>query len=240
MTVSARGRGALHILVVEDEEPIRELVRVALEYEGYDVDTAESGRAALTSIAARSPDLVLLDVQLPDLDGFEVQARMRRDRIDVPVVFLTARDAVSDRVHGLTNGADDYLTKPFSIEELVARVGAVLRRSGRSGQPRTARYGSVELDDDERRVRVNAEAVDLSPTEYQLLRYLVDHAPNVLSKAQILQHVWPYSVDGDTNVVETYISYVRRKIDGDGPSLIRTVRGLGYSMARPSDGDWGP
>ena len=177
------------------------------------------------------PDLVVLDVMLPDLDGFEVCRRLRADGIRVPVVFLTARDATEDKVRGLTLGGDDYVTKPFSLEELVARVRSVLRRAGH-GDGRSSRleFADLELDEDTHEVRRSGGLVELSPTEFKLLRYLMLNPNRVLSKAQILDHVWEYDFGGDANVVETYISYLRKKLDRVGPPLIHTVRGVGYRL----------
>ncbi len=224
------------VLVVDDEDSITELVSTVLRYEGFDVRTAESGRTAVKIAREFAPDLVVLDVMLPDLDGFEVYRRMadRSDRL--PVLFLTARDSTEDRVHGLTLGADDYMGKPFSLEELVARVRAVLRRTRRA-EPELAvlRFADLELDEDAREVRRGSRRIELTPTEFNLLHYLLTNAGRVVSKAQILDHVWRYDFGGDASVVETYISYLRKKIDaGDGTTpLIQTVRGFGYAIREP-------
>ena len=222
------------ILVVDDEPNITDLVATALRYEGYDVESCDSGRSALTRVATFRPHLLVLDVMLPDLDGFEVLRRMSSEGIKVPVLFLTARDATEDKVRGLTMGGDDYVTKPFSLEELVARVRAVLRRAGvDEGSSARLTFADLEMDDDTREVWRGAAAVELTATEYKLLRYLLLNARRVLSKAQILDHVWNYDFGGDAGVVETYISYLRKKIDSLGPPLIHTVRGVGYSLRMP-------
>jgi two-component system, OmpR family, response regulator len=221
------------ILVVDDEPHITDLLAMALRYEGFEVETATSGRAALRAAEAFQPALILLDVMLPDMDGFAVTERLATSRSKVPVLFLTARDAVEDKVRGLTLGGDDYVTKPFSLEELVARVRALLRRSGADDATGPLVFADVELDDEMHEVRRGRERIELTATEFRLLRYLMQNAPRVLSKAQILDHVWQYDFGGDSNVVETYVSYLRRKLDADGPSLIQTVRGVGYRLIAP-------
>jgi two-component system OmpR family response regulator len=224
------------ILVVDDEPNIADLVATALRYEGFDVDTEATGRAAVEAVRERNPELVVLDVMLPDVDGFTVQERLRRDGRRVPVLFLTARDSVEDRVRGLTLGGDDYLTKPFSIEELVARVRAVLRRTRpEDAAPAQLRYFDLEIDEETRDVRRGGRRIDLSPTEYVLLRYLLVNARRIRSKAQILDHVWQYDFGGDGRIVETYISYLRKKVDADAVPLIQTVRGVGYVLRHPED-----
>jgi two-component system OmpR family response regulator len=222
------------VLVVDDEDSITQLVSTVLRYEGFAVQTAADGTAAVKAARTFRPDLVVLDVMLPDLDGFEVYRRLEAR---LPVLFLTARDSTEDRVHGLTLGADDYMGKPFSLEELVARVRAVLRRTRGGGEAAgVVRYDDLELDEDAREVRRGDRIVDLTPTEYNLLHYLLTNAGRVLSKAQILDHVWRYDFNGDSSVVETYISYLRKKIDrGDEVALIQTVRGFGYSIRRPRE-----
>jgi two-component system OmpR family response regulator len=219
------------ILVVDDEENITYLLGTALRHFGFAVETAASGREAIDKGTEYKPDLILLDVMLPDLDGFDVCRRLRDTGLEMPVLFLTARDATEDKVRGLTLGGDDYVTKPFSLEEVVARVRAILRRSGRllADEP-TLSYGDLVLDDDAHQVRRAGELIDLSPTEYKLLRYLLANAGRVLSKAQILDHVWEYDFGGEATVVETYISYLRKKIDKVDPPLIHTVRGVGYAL----------
>jgi len=222
---------AASILVVDDEENITYLLGTALRHFGYKVETDASGRAALLHAAELQPQLVLLDVMLPDLDGFEVCRRMRDSGLHMPVLFLTARDATEDKVRGLTLGGDDYVTKPFSLEEVVARVRAILRRAGiTSANDPGLTYEDLEMDDEAHQVRRAGQLVDLSPTEYKLLRYLLANAGRVLSKPQILDHVWEYDFGGEATVVETYISYLRRKLDPLGPPLIQTVRGIGYAL----------
>jgi two-component system, OmpR family, response regulator len=225
------------ILVVDDEPNITELVSMALRYEGFDVDVAADGRTALTRAQTFRPHLMVLDVMLPDLDGFGVLRRIRADGQPVSVVFLTARDATEDKVNGLTLGGDDYVTKPFSVEELVARVRAVLRRSNGGGPGAGSSrltFADLELDEDTREVWRGDEPIELTATEFKLLRYLMLNARRVLSKSQILDHVWQYDFGGDANVVETYISYLRKKVDKVEPRLIHTVRGVGYTLRVPA------
>jgi two-component system, OmpR family, response regulator len=218
-----------HLLIVDDEENLRSMLTAALRHHGFEVSSASTGREALAAVDERSPDLVVLDVMLPDLDGFEVCRRMRTGGDHTPVLFLTARDATEDKVRGLTMGGDDYLQKPFSLEELVARTAAVLRRTGQADDERTVlRVGDIELDDDAHRVTRGGAEVSLSPTEFNLLRYLLVNKGRVLSKAQILDHVWQYDFGGDGGVVETYVGYLRRKLDSGEHKLITTVRGIGY------------
>jgi two-component system OmpR family response regulator len=222
------------VLVVDDEPNITDLVATALRYEGFDVDVAATGGAALDAVRRFGPDLLVLDVMLPDVDGFEVTRRLAAEGIHTPVVFLTARDAVEDRVRGLTIGGDDYVTKPFSLSELVARVRAVLRRtSGQGAESQRLRFADLELDEDTREVWRDGRAIELTATEYRLLHYLLTNARKVLTRAQLLDHVWDYDFGGDGGVLETYISYLRKKIDVDGPPLIHTVRGVGYTLREP-------
>jgi two-component system, OmpR family, response regulator len=221
------------VLVVDDEPNITELVAMALRYEGFTVETAASGRAALTAAARFTPDLVVLDVMLPDIDGLEVLRRMLAQGRRVPVIFLTARDATEDKVRGLTVGGDDYVTKPFSIEELVARIRAVLRRHGGGADGSRLALADLELDEDAHEVRRAGEVIELTPTEYRLLRYLLINAGRVLTRTQILDHVWDYDFGGDASVLETYVSYLRRKVDRFDPPLIHTVRGVGYVLRPP-------
>jgi two-component system OmpR family response regulator len=217
------------VLVVDDEPSITDLVALALRYEGFTVEKAATGRAALTSVSRFKPDLIVLDVMLPDLSGLDVLRRLSSEGRRVPVIFLTARDATEDKVHGLTVGGDDYVTKPFSIEELVARVRAVLRRHGDDGEKNSKlTFADLELDDDAHEVRRAGELIELTPTEYRLLRYLLANAGRVLTRNQILDHVWDYDFGGDARVLETYVSYLRRKVDCFEPPLIQTVRGVGY------------
>jgi two-component system OmpR family response regulator len=221
------------VLVVDDEAYITDLVGMALRYEGFDVAVAASGREALTRAGEFRPDLLVLDVMLPDVDGIEVCARLRRDGMQAPVVFLTARDATEDKIAGLTVGGDDYVTKPFSLEELIARVRAVLRRTRPGDRPARLAFADLEIDEDAYQASRGGAPIDLRPTEYKLLRYLVLNAGRVLSKTQILDHVWNYDFGGNAGVVETYVSYLRRKVDRDGPPLIHTVRGVGYVLRLP-------
>ena len=229
------------VLVVDDEPNISALLSATLRLVSFDVRVAESGHGALVAVQEFDPDLVVLDVMLPDLDGFEVARRLRATGRGVPVLFLTARDAVEDRISGLTAGADDYVTKPFSLEEVVLRIRAILRRS----QPELAapadaavlRYADLELDEDAHEVRRGGRLVDLSPTEFNLLRYLLINAGRVVSKAQILDRVWKYDFGGDGRIVESYVYYLRRKIDKTDPPLIHTVRGVGYALRLPRGGE---
>jgi two-component system OmpR family response regulator len=222
------------VLVVDDEEHITELVAMGLGYQGFTTERVATGRAALQAVEDHHPDLVVLDVMLPDLDGFEVARRIRaaeRPGVHVPIIFLTARDATADKVQGLKLGTDDYVTKPFSIEELVERCKAVLRRSSAAAEGgRQLHFADLELDEDARDVRRDGKLIELTATEYKLLHYLLSNAGRVLTKEQILEHVWEYTFASSPSVLETYISYLRRKIDADGPALIQTVRGVGYTL----------
>jgi two-component system, OmpR family, response regulator len=221
------------ILVVDDEENIRYLLDSAFRHFGLTVATADTGQAAVAAAGEFRPDAIVLDVMLPDLDGFEVLRRLRGDGITAPVLFLTARDATADIVKGLTTGGDDYVVKPFSLEELLARLTVLLRRVGR-GRAETLRCADLELDDGAHLVTRGGVEIDLSPTEYKLLRYLLVNTGRVLSRAQILDHVWAYDFGGESNIVELYVSYLRKKLDAHGPSLIRTVRGAGYVLRAPT------
>ena len=222
------------ILVVDDEENIRELLAMGLRYEGFSVEVADGGRLALTSAAKFRPDLIVLDVMMPDLDGFEVCRRLQGEGLRAPVIFLTARKSLEDRLTGLTIGADDYLTKPFSFEELLARVRIVLRRVGRSAEAsRRLNFADLELDEDAHEVWRRGERIDLTPTEFNLLHYLLTNSGRVLSKQQILDNVWQYDFNGDASVVETYVYYLRKKVDAVDPPLIHTVRGVGYTLRLP-------
>ena len=226
--------GSTRILVVDDEPSITDLVATVLRYEGFEVRTAATGRKALTTATDFRPHLVVLDIMLPDLDGFEVQRRLAGDGERVPILFLTARDATEDKVRGLTAGADDYVTKPFSLEELVARIRSILRRTAeQTGSAGRLSFADLEMDEDTHEVWRSDRSIELSPTEFNLLRYLLLNARKVVSKAQILDHVWRYDFGGDASVVETYISYLRRKIDVEDPKLIHTVRGVGYTLRLP-------
>jgi two-component system OmpR family response regulator len=226
------------LLVVDDEPNIRELLSASLRYAGFDVETAADGQQALRLVGSYLPDLVVLDVMMPGIDGFEVVRRMRENRQLMPILFLTAKDATEDKISGLTLGADDYITKPFSLEEVIARIRAVLRRVQGEGSRRsepTLQYGDIELDDASHEVLKAGQPVELSPTEYKLLRYFLENPQRVLSKAQILDHVWHYDFDGDANVVESYVSYLRRKIDTTEPRLLHTIRSVGYVLRMPRE-----
>jgi two-component system OmpR family response regulator len=231
------GTAEARLLVVDDEPNILELLSVSLRYAGFEVATAPTGVAAVAEARRFRPDLVVLDVMLPDLDGFGVVRRLRSEGAHIPVLFLTARDATEDKITGLTLGGDDYVTKPFSLEEVLARIRAVLRRS--QGQQAAGKdrarlaLGDIELDDDTHEVWKAGEPVSLSPTEFKLLRYLLQNAGRVLSKAQILDHVWHYDFAGEAGVVESYISYLRKKVDTTEPRLLHTLRGVGYVMRVP-------
>jgi two-component system, OmpR family, response regulator len=225
--------GEARLLVVDDEPTILELLSGSLRFAGFDVVTAASGAGALRAAAASKPDLILLDVMMPDGDGFEVARRMRAGGPQVPVIFLTARSAVRDRVAGLTLGGDDYVTKPFSLDEVLARVRAVLRRSGLGQAGSRLSVADLDLDEDSHEVRRAGELVALTPTEFRLLRYLMVNAGRVLSKGQLLDHVWDYSSGVAGNVVEPCVSYLRRKVDRREPQLIHTVRGAGYILRIP-------
>ncbi len=223
------------VLVVDDERSITDLVAMALKYEGFTVQTAATARDARHAVMDFRPALIVLDVGLPDEDGFTFTQRLVNDGLKVPVIFLTARDATEDKVHGLTVGGDDYVTKPFSIEELVARIRVVLRRHQPQAGAEDGRLSlaDLELNEDTHEVHRAGQAVELTRTEFRLLRYLLMNAGRVLSRAQILDHVWDYDFGGDASVLETYISYLRRKVDRVEPQLIHTVRGVGYVMRVP-------
>ena len=231
---TAPGPAAVRVLIVEDEAPIADLVATALRYEGFETATAGDGRTAMTEVEAFRPDLLLLDVMLPDLDGFEVQRRLVDRGVRVPVIFLTARDATEDKIRGLSLGGDDYVTKPFSLEELVARIRALLRRTaGEAPATGHLTFDDLELDEDAHEVFRAGQPVDLTPTEFALLRYLMLNPRRVVSKEQILDHVWHYDFGGDASIVETYVSYLRKKLEADGPRLLHTVRGVGYVLRPP-------
>ena len=222
------------VLVVEDEEPIRELVATALRFTGFQVETAASGGEGLSLARNAHPSLIVLDVMLPDLDGFALVRKLRAGGDQVPVVFLTARDDPADLRAGFTGGGDDYLTKPFSLEELLLRIEAVLRRvRDKKADPARLAVGDLVLDEDAYRVWRDGVEVSLSPTEFRLLRYLMLNRDRVVSKTQIIEHVWDYDYTGDPAAVETYVSYLRRKLDDRDAQLIRTVRGFGYSLHDP-------
>jgi len=223
------------LLVVEDEPNILELLSASLRYAGFEVITAAAGGEAVQAAQRHRPDLIVLDVMLPDMDGFDVIRRLRGGGARIPVVFLTARDSTEDKIHGLTLGGDDYVTKPFSLEEVIARIRAVLRRTRGDGTepPPRLKFADLELDEDSHEVWRAGAQIQLSPTEFKLLRYFMGNANRVLSKMQILDHVWDYDFGGDGRVLETYISYLRKKLDAHGPSLIKTVRSVGYALQAP-------
>ena len=225
----------MRVLVVDDEQALTDLLSMALRYEGWDVRTAGTGSAAVQTVREFRPDVVVLDIMLPDFDGLEVLRRIRADARDVPVLFLTAKDAVQDRIAGLTAGGDDYVTKPFSLEEVVARLRALLRRSGATAVRTGAQLvvGDLTLDEDTREVYRAGEPITLTATEFDLLRFLMRNPRHVLSKAQILDRVWSYDFGGQSNVVELYISYLRKKVDAGRPPMIHTMRGAGY-VIRPA------
>ncbi len=218
------------ILVVDDEENIRFLVESGLSLAGLDTVSATNGREALAQVAEHRPHLIVLDVMMPELDGFEVLRRLRESGDKTPVIFLTARDATEDRVAGLTSGGDDYVVKPFAIAELVARVRLRLAQSGKATKDSILRCADLELDVDAHRITRGGATIELSPTEYKLLHYLLTNTGRVLSRAQILQHVWEYDFDGDSSVVDTYVSYLRRKLDSGEPKLLHTIRGVGFCL----------
>jgi two-component system OmpR family response regulator len=223
--------GAPRVLVVDDDDSIRDLLTMALEHSGYEVVLAATCHEARNAVERHRPELIVLDVMLPDGDGIDLCRRLRASGLRSPVLFLTARDATSEKVRGLTVGGDDYLTKPFSLEELVARVRALLRRAGYDDPTgRLMSYADVEIDEESHEVHRGGALVSLSPTEFKLLRFMVANAGRVLSKSQILDHVWEYDFGGESSVVETYVSYLRRKLDPLGAPLIHTVRGIGYRL----------
>ncbi len=232
--MSSKDRNA-NILVVDDEESLTDLVSSALRFAGYDVTTESNGFDALRNIKGQTPDLVVLDVNMPEIDGFEVCRRIRRDGIDVPVIFLTARDDIDDLRVGFRQGGDDYLTKPFSLEELGLRIEALLRRSAGHEESSRIAVGTLLLDEDAHQVWSNSQEVTLSPTEFRLLRFLMINRGRVMSKSQIVDYVWEYDFDGNYGIVETYVSYLRKKLDDADGSLIQTVRGIGYVIRNQSD-----
>ena len=234
MTVES---GAPRILVVDDEPNIAELLSAALTLEGYQVGVAATGAEAIEQVRSFRPNLVMLDVMLPDFDGTEVCRRLRNQGEQVPIVFLTARDATQDKVEGLRMG-DDYVTKPFSIEELMARIGAILRRAGEvaAADTSTLRFADLSMNIDTHEVWRDEQPVELTATEFNLLRYLLENARRVISKSELLDNVWGFEFRGDPNIVETYISYLRKKIDDREPALIHTIRRVGYTLRLPREG----
>ena len=236
MTAMTDAKPEARLLVVEDEPNILELLSASLRLAGFEVAAATGGLEALQAVQRHRPDLIVLDVMLPDLDGFDVARRLRSGDTRTPVLFLTAKDATEDKVTGLTIGGDDYVTKPFSLEEVIARIRAVLRRARSSGPlppPTRLRAADLELDTESHEVWRGGRRVQLSPTEFKLLRYLMTNAGRVLSKAQILDHVWNYDFRGDSGIVESYVSYLRRKVDMVEPRLIHTIRSVGYVLRLP-------
>ena len=225
------------LLVVDDEPFLRDAVAASLRFLGFDVITAETGAEALRLARDRRFDLVVLDVMLPDTDGFDVVRRLRRDGRQVPVIFLTARDSQADKVTGLTVGGDDYVTKPFGLEELAARIRTVLRRTRPAAGGSVLTFADVELDQESYEVRRAGHLVDLSPTEFRLLRYLMLNPGRVLTRAQLLDHVWDYDFHGSTTVVSTYVAYLRRKLVRYGPEVIHTQRAVGYCLRLPRPGE---
>ncbi|HEX4981028.1 MAG TPA: response regulator transcription factor [Ilumatobacteraceae bacterium] len=230
--------GEQRVLVVDDEHSIVDAVSTALRYEGFTVDTAMSGRSAIAAVQEGSFDLIVLDVMLPDVDGFDIAARLRADGIETPILFLTARSGLDDKAIAFKLGADDYVTKPFSLAEIVMRVRAILRRSTNARDPaggdHELRYADVVMDTDAHQVRRAGQPIQLTATEFRLLRLFLMNPGRVLSKSQILDHVWHYDFDGDSNVLETYISYLRRKLNKHGDPLIQTVRLVGYVLRSES------
>jgi two-component system, OmpR family, response regulator len=227
---------ANRILVVDDEPYITDLLGAALRFEGFEVETAATGADALSHARDGGHDLMLLDVMLPDMEGTEVCRRLREEGYPTPVLFLTARDATEDKITGLRVGGDDYVSKPFSLDELVARIQAILRRTSRvNGSSSRLRFADLDMDVETHEVSRDGVAIELTATEFNVLRYMLENARRVLSKAEIVDKVWDYDFDGDPNIVETYISYLRKKIDRFSPPLIHTIRGVGYSLRYPKD-----
>jgi two-component system OmpR family response regulator len=222
------------VLVVDDEPNIVDVISMALKFQGFEVESAGTGAAAIAAVSSFKPHLIVLDVMLPDMEGFDVAERLGAQRARVPIIFLTARDATEDKVRGLSIGGDDYVTKPFSLEELVARVRSILRRAGLA-EPESSRlvFEDLELDEDAHEVTRGGSFVDLTQTEYRLLRYLMLNPRRVLTRAQLLEHVWDYDFGGDARILETYVSYLRKKLDAHGPPLVHTVRGVGYALRTP-------
>jgi two-component system, OmpR family, response regulator len=232
--VTAEPAVSPRVLVVDDEPNIVDVVSMALRFQSFEVETAATGAEALAAVERFRPQLMVLDVMLPDMDGFEVAERLGAQRGHVPIIFLTARDATEDKLRGLTSGGDDYVTKPFSLEELIARIRVILRRTGHAADASSVlRFEDLELDEDTREVTRGGRPVELTATEYRLLRFFLLHPRNVLSRAQLLDNVWQYDFGGDGRVLETYVSYLRKKLDAHGPPLIHTVRGVGYALRMP-------
>lgn len=226
---------ALKVLVVDDEPNIRDLLSASLRFAGHQVLTSPNGTDAINKIVEQQPDIILLDVMLPDVSGFGVTKKIRSLGIETPILFLTARDDTEDKITGLTVGGDDYVTKPFSLDEIMARISAIMRRTGKDQSVSSSiKVGELEINEDAHEVSVNGNFVDLSPTEYQLLRYLAQNPNRVLTKAQILDHVWEYDFNGEMGIVESYVSYLRKKLDPVSTEpLIVTKRGVGYLLKGP-------
>jgi two-component system OmpR family response regulator len=222
------------VLVVDDEPNIVDVISMALRFQGFEVESAGSGGDAIAAVGTFKPQLIVLDVMLPDMEGFDVAKRLGAQQARVPIIYLTARDATEDKIRGLTLGGDDYVTKPFSLEELVARIRSILRRAG-VAEPDESQlvFEDLELDDDAHEVTRGGSLVDLTATEYRLLRYFMLNPRRVLTRTQLLEHVWDYDFGGDARVLETYVSYLRKKLDVHGPPLIHTVRGVGYALRQP-------
>lgn len=227
----------IRVLVVDDETSLTDLLQMALRYEGWEIKTAADGSSAIATARDFRPDAIVLDIMLPDIDGLQVLQRLRADGNDVPVLFLTAKDALDDRIAGLTAGGDDYVTKPFSLEEVVARLRGLIRRSTLTvdaNESPVLIVGDLELDEDSHEVRRAGRLIELTATEFELLRYLMRNPRRVVSKSQILDRVWDYDFGGKSSVVEIYISYLRKKIDAEGSPMLHTVRGAGY-MIKPAE-----
>jgi two-component system, OmpR family, response regulator len=235
--LTASPRDHAELLVVDDEQFLRDAVAASLRFLGFQITTAETGLAALRLARDRTFDLIVMDVMLPDTDGFEVVRRLRRDGARVPVIFLTARDSQADTVTGLSIGGDDYVTKPFGLDELAARIRAVLRRSRPAAEGPVLSFSDVELDQERYEVRRRGHLIELSPTEFRLLRYFLFNPGRVLTRGQLLDHVWDYDFDGSDTVVATYVAYLRRKLGRYGPDVIHTQRGVGYSLRLPRSED---
>ena len=227
---------AVRVLVVDDEPGIVDVLSMALRHQGFGVQTAGSGREALDSVRRWHPHVMVLDVMLPDMQGFDVARRLAAEHAEVPILFLSARDTTADKIRGLTTGGDDYVTKPFSLEELIARLRNILRRTGVADRSSSLlRFADLELDEDTVEVTRNGRLIELTATEFRLLRYLMLNPRRVLTRAQLLDHVWSYDFGGDARVLETYISYLRKKVDVAGPPLLHTVRGIGYVLRLPRE-----
>ena len=224
----------MRVLVVDDEPSIVDVISMALRHHGFSVEAAGSGKEALDEVRRWHPHVMVLDVMLPDMEGFEVARRLSAEHAEVPILFLSARDTTADKVRGLTTGGDDYVTKPFSLEELIARIRTILRRTGQAtAESSRLVFEDLELDEESREVTRAGAPIELTATEYRLLRYLMLNPRRVMTRAQLLDHVWNYDFGGDGRVLETYISYLRKKLDAHGPSLIKTVRGVGYALQAP-------